>query len=265
MRLPVALASLAFLVFGAGCSQVPAADDLAPPSTAGTAPLESIAWGLDGCRFLIGFVQVADAALAAQLPEGFSPAPGMLPAGGPVLGIEAFECDGGIGLDGQWVKPIAYGSVFASASPPDDLAIEGTSTYWVKWDTLVPDAPRREALVAAGLPAHDGRTEVSDGPGPRTATLELDGDGAFTVTAAPAPFAQQAPGPGRFAEFTPTADGLARWNASAIDMSTSLGAGVVTVPAGSMAASLIGAQTAPATIMAGSWSFTEGATVFRVR
>lgn len=260
---PVAVLLVAMAVALSGCAadsgpDLPSASDVA-------SGLHHVPWGLDSCTFLIGFAQVDADVLAAHLPDGFTPAPGLLPGAGPVLGIEAFTCNDGLGLDGQPVGPLPYGSFFASVAPPEELRLDGTDTYWVKWDTLVPDAPRREALAAAGLPARDGRTLLSNDAGLQTATLELDGVGTFTVTGRAVTPATTSPGPGYFAEFTPTAGGLARWNASAMDSTTSLGVGAVTVPAGSLAATLLGAETAPATVMAGSWSFTAGQTVLRIR
>lgn len=233
----------------AGCLASP---DPSPATAADD--VDVLPWGLHECRYLVAFLPVRADAVRPHLPEGFEPAPGLVPGASASLGVEAFSCAGGMGF-GEDVAPMSYGSTFASVVPPEALAMDVPFQY-VKWDTLVPDDARRALLVARGFPARAGAVTIEEGA-LTTATMDMVDVGAFTIQVAAGPEGEG--GEGAFAEFTPgEGAALARWNATATNVTVASGRGVVTVPEGSIAADILGASTAPANVNVGTWSFVAG-------
>lgn len=257
--IPAALLLVASL---AGCA-APVTTDGSPDSDA---PRATLPWGLTECRYVVGWAPVEESRLRPYLPEGFTPAGfgaralAGTPAGRVLFGLEAFECASGATLNGT-LENMAYGSYWTAATPPEELQVEGATTYTVRWDTLVPDAERRALMVAAGMPARDGTVEFpSRVPVGTLATYEMEDVGTSILrmtTAQPQPV----PEGGHVVEFTPTQDGgLAVWRADyAWDGdSFTTGYGVVTVPEGSWAAQVLGGTQAPGQFHAGTWTFSNG-------
>lgn len=252
---------LLFALALAGC----AASLDAPSASDGPTTL---AWGITGCAFVIAAVPVDAVALAAFLPEGFALAPGRLadaPAGPrATIELDAYHCERGIGTEGETAH-VDYGSYYTAVVPPDALREEGYDAYFVKWDHLAPDAARRDALAAAGLPAHDGEAPVLIQQGIVDAQLTFEDGGGFRVTGAMGPLG--APGdPLPFMEYTPLANGtsLARWHARLHDASIGSGAGVVELQPG-WVRDLVGADRAPATFIAGRWNLDEADVTFPIK
>lgn len=259
MRPLLACAAAALL---AGCL----AGDPAPPPAADPTPGGApIPWELRGCRYFVLDVPVPAERLQARMPEGFtvsgtasplSPATGE----GPLFGIETFVCDEGTGLANETVAPIAWASFYTFADPPADLLIED-HLHFVMWDTLVPDAPRREALAARGLPVHAGESAIEEGPAaaPRiVATFSMEGLGAFRMEGAVAqdgtPFA------GDFVEYMEGDGGrVAAWRTHFEASTARSGRAVVEVPAGSWVADVLGGERAVGSFITGEWRFTDGA------
>ena len=256
---PPALLALALLVLP-GCLSGPAAD--APP---GAAPAPGapgvLPWSLTECAFLVAFVPVKAERLAPHVPGGFT----LSTAGGPLgavqgeayVGVEAFQCASGAGLEGE-VAPLEYGSFFTAVEPPAALRMEADALF-LKWDVLVPDAPRREALLAEGLPARAGTATLERplGPAPRIlATLTLEDVGAFRVDGL-----VQGQGPlaeGAFVEYMAREDGgVALWRAAWETHALERGRAMVTFEPGSWVAEVAGGQ-APASFITGSWTFHDG-------
>ena len=239
-----------------------------------TRPAEAVArtlpWGVSGCAFAIVAIQVDEAELAARLPEAFALRPGGLPrlpaAPRASLELDVYACASGVGLNGT-VEPIGYGSAYAAVDVPSALREDGYGAYFVKWDFLVPDADRRAVLVAGGLPARAGAAEValpSASGGPIEAELTLDGAWGFGLTGVVGALEPQG-GPLPFMEYTPLADrGLARWHARLHDAEIGTGTGVVTLTPGSWVADLAGADTVPATFIAGVWNLDQADVTFPV-
>jgi hypothetical protein len=221
-------------------------------------------WGLSHCAFVIANVAADPAKLAARLPPGFRLANGTLsglPAGARAeVALDAYRCETGIGFAGN-LTDVSYGSHYASIVPPDALREKGYEAYFVKWDPLIPDAARRDALVAAGLSAHGGDAKVAlaDVPGGGSqvdATLRFDDGGGFRLVGTTgAATAQGAPLP--FMEYTPLSHGgLARWHARLHDARIASGQGVVEIST-PWVRDVVGADRAPATFIAGEWNLDE--------
>lgn len=181
----------------------------------------TIPWGLENCRTVVAVVPVDADTLADELPEGFEPvspeeAFGLPddPRGDGALGFETFECERGT-VPGGFVSGLAYGAVFAPVQAPDAAEHPPADLVFYKWDTLVPDEPRRERLQGAGLPAVDGHTDL--------AGLEAVGDGhvfdvSLTLGNAAFGFSGMANQPAEdfregfpFVELQQGLDGLATW------------------------------------------------------
>lgn len=251
------------LLLVAGCA-APGGDDAAPapdePPTQRVIP-----WGLTECRYLVGWTEVDEAALAPYVPDGFTLSrAGLLPGGAlarPYLGFEAFTCASGAGLDGI-VEQMTYGSVFTEVEVPEPLQDDESLFYVLKWDVLVPDAPRRELMAAQGFGARDGTAFVLGGAaGTAEAQLALEEVGEFRMLFAPTQTVSSEGQGGPFKEFTPDAE-LARfatWRASyAWDEPTfRQGRGFVELSEGSWPAEVLGATRAPAAFHAGTWSFAD--------
>lgn len=245
---PTVLLALAIL---AGCV-TPA---VTPPESDGTpsppAP-PRLAWGFSGCRMVVAVIPVASGALAPHLPEGFralSPAEVGLPPdprGDATLAIEALRCESGLGLHAP-ATDVPYASVFTFVEAPETLADSAVDFHsFIKWDVLVADAPLRDELAAAGVPAVDGRVEFADLAGDAfTVGIALDGS-EYAIEAAA--FAPPAPTGGTFAEYTPTPNGLAKWRATAL-APASQSAGFITIPDGTLASDIAGAGRAPAYLL----------------
>jgi hypothetical protein len=230
-------------------------------------PETTVAWSMTGCKFGATFWPVPAASVTPFLPPGFRSksiqefvAEGFLPqadvpnpANDGNVGVEVFQCTQGVGLEGP-LDGMGYASFYSGVEPPAELRRPGVSFYFVKWDTLIPDAPRRDLLASYGLPVHAGNTSVTvDVPNSGISTtfpqpvalapatydgrLEFGPHGGFTFSGrsgAPLP-------DGSFVEYMQTPGGLAEWS-----MAYSFRAGgaaaeqSVTVPAGSWFAEAFG-------------------------
>lgn len=262
MRRPLlALLLVAPLV---GCATDPGAP--ATPSPADEAAAQVLPWSLSQCRYIVGFTPVEESALAPHIPEGFTldkgPVVGGLLLERVSLGLEAFVCERGSGLEGE-VERMEYGSIFVAAMPPEHMIDENSSLHMLKWDVLVPDAPRREALRAVGLPVYDGSATVEDHPGGvRRGVLTLDGIGTFVLEMVATQTSPASTEVRRFTEYTPAGAGagFGAWRTDyAWDSDTiATGRGTTTWPDGSWAADVVGQSPAPSTFHAGTWSFTNG-------
>lgn len=243
---------------------------LAPVPAGGAPPAASpatYAWGLADCAYVIAIVPVDAGALAAVLPEGFTPLPGRvaLPGRDAELHLEAYRCAEGVDLDGGALADVAYASAYVPVEPPPELREDGYDAYFVKLDFLVPDAPRRTTLAAAGLPARAGSAEVALAPARASAAVALEGAGAWTFEGVAGPEdGQDAPLP--FVEHTPVADGrgLARWHARLHDATFASGAGVVTFEGASWMRDVAGADRVPAAFLAGAWNLDEADVAFPI-
>lgn len=224
-----------------------------------------VGWDLLGCTALVWFVPADAEAVAAALPEGFTPRGVIgLPVGDAppgidaYLGFEAFTCDTGQGLDGP-VEDMTYATVFTSVDPPEELRVDGVGDqHYYKWHVLVPDQPRRDLLQDAGVPAVDGRVDLAQTvPGVWSATVDLDGIGTVSIEGPaqgePQPTDAEIP----FAEFTPATGGLALWQATASDISRTGGTGTWAVPEGSWMADVLGASQGAASFDLDLWSFVD--------
>lgn len=226
---------------------------------------DAIDWALTRCEAAIVLFDVAAEKVQPHLPEGFKPLPvasgvaglPLNPVNGGSFGIEMFTCAKGIGLN-ETVESIAYGSYFAFAEPPAELKDATADYHFVKWDVLVPDEARRTLLQDVGVPALNGTATFEsftlDGSkGALRGTLNMTGEHIFEGTT-------YAPGPAaiRFLEFTAVPDGLAIWKMDATTTAIGLGPGTVTVPAGTLAAEVLGAGTHEGDLMAFKGDFASG-------
>lgn len=254
MRVALAVACL----FLSGCLQPSPGPPEPGPATGSDA--HTYSWGISDCAFVIVAVPVERERLAPFLPEGFRPAPtrlSPLPAG-PRASIEldAYRCRTGVGLDGT-LDDLAYGSYYVAVEVPPSLHVTGHEAYFVKFDVLVPDAPRRTQWQDVGLPARAGDARVAVAGPTVFASLDLAGAGGFRLTGtvgAAEPLVRPLP----FMEYTPLGAGsLARWRARLHDADIAEGAGTVEILPGSWVADLVGATRVPATFIAGTWNLDE--------
>lgn len=232
----------------------------------------SISWGLTDCDAIIALVPIEADSVQPHLPRGFTAiVPDSVRALLPpdprleaVMGIEALVCQNGTGL-AQDVAAMDYGSVWTFVEPPASLADESYPLSFFKWDTLVPDQPRRRFLSSRGLPVVDGDANLSSWyitPAGIVfdATLELKGGGSHRLTgAAGAPIEFT----GRLIEFQKGRGGLAEWR-TAYGAATALGGGgTVELEGGSFPAEVVGAQRAQAYFLVGTGvDFTDGSITF---
>ncbi|HVL49140.1 MAG TPA: hypothetical protein VM889_11325 [Candidatus Thermoplasmatota archaeon] len=200
----------------------------APPADPGldleapTAPRAlNLSWGFTDCTAAIGLFPVQASKLKPFLPEGFRahsfPEMGLPPdpRGDANLGLEAFTCKAGVGLNGTYEKAF-YGSMFASVEPPAHLKDPAPGTmHFVKWDVLVHDEALRNALASLGVPAKAGsvgstvaKTPLGDG-NLLSLDLTLDGKKFNFQTGGPA-----SPLTGNFVEYTAVPGGLVKWTAT---------------------------------------------------
>jgi hypothetical protein len=223
-----------------------------PASAAGGQPGRTLEWGLTDCRGVVALIPTQKATLQPHLPGGFSPTlPPSVAALLPpdprleaVLGLEVLDCVEGAGLHGP-VQGLDYASFWTFVQPPVHLRNHGKQLTFFKWDTLVPDEPRRELLREYGVPARDGRVTVdlwsdevvaSTGSGVGAPAVALDAGWSFDggeryrftgVATAPVEFA------GSFVEYGPAGTGLAEWTTDYRSRRALGGAGTVTMePAG---------------------------------
>ncbi len=258
------------LVFGlAGCASTPTADGPAP-----LPPLEAeattLAWGLSDCSFVIASATVAASAVQGLLPDGFAPAPAR--SGDPAeaeFHMDAYECEGGIDLDGSTREAVLYGSYYIPAVPPDELRVAGVDAYFVKLDTLELDDDRRETLQEAGFPIHGGQGHVTQTGPTWDGFLDLGGAGGSggfilrgTATDASAPSGELP-----FVEYTPLAEGgLARWQARLHDSEIVAGSGFVLVTGlpSQVLGSMNPAQPIPVEFIAGTWNLDQANVTFPI-
>lgn len=270
----LSLPALAIML--AGCSgsdgaSGPAADegDSAGDAALGL-PAREIPWSLTQCRFAAFVLGVPASAVQPYVPAGFRvqsagevaiggqtglPVPN--PANDGNFGIEAFQCDEGTGLNGT-LPGMVYASFFIGVEPPQELRRD-VANHFVKLDTLIPDADRRELLAAYGLPVHNGTATMSATVMPGEATefsgsFEADGMGAFSLSGRagiPLPNCS-------FTEYTPIPAGLAEWTMACTIVAGGGAAGSVTVPGDSWAAQVVGAGTHQGAGFAGIVDFHTG-------
>lgn len=263
---PILPALCALLVLSSGClgGASSGLEQEGPTTSRLPADFENrvLAWGLAECRFIVASFPVREAALAAYLPPGFAPRPLSLPGGataGASLGMEAFECRDGMGLNGT-IAGLHYGSVFTPVIPPQNRTLEGVQSYYVKWDVLVPDQDRRRVLSEAGVPARNGsaRVQVSSPGGPAQlvqAELSLEGLGAFRMMG---PLGDDN-GANRFTfvEYTATPHGLASWHGLASNRLVDRGQGTIRLDPSSWVYRVAGAEQMPALLAVGLYTFTN--------
>ncbi|HVF52231.1 MAG TPA: hypothetical protein VNC78_01355 [Actinomycetota bacterium] len=226
-----------------------------------------IPWGLNDCDGVIGFSPVSAESIQPFLPEGFTATvPDDFRAALPpdprvdaVLGLEAFRCADGVGLSGI-VPDLEYGSLFTFVEPPAALADSRYPWSFVKWDTLVPDAPRQTALAKRGLPARLGEAvffgwAVTPVGIPFDVILRLEEAGNYGMTGiAAAATAFDA----KFIEYMPGDRGLAQWRTVGRSPGGFAGGGWLSVPSGSYAAEILGGTEAQAYFLASEGiDFTE--------
>lgn len=258
LLLAVAVASTAAV---SACLDAPLVGD--PPVDAPVLEPFRFPWGLSDCAFVIAVVPVEPAKLAKVLPPGFAASPtrlSLVPAGPTgALELDAYRCRSGVGLDGP-LSPVEYGSYYVAVDPPEQLREAGYHAYFVKFDFLVPDGPRRATLASLGLPARPGSAAVTvaslDAGGPVSAQLDPGPAGGFRLTGTVAP-PEDAGSALPFMEFTPIPGGLAKWHARLHDARIGSGAGTLEVVPGSWAAELVGSPRVPVTFAAGQWNLDQ--------
>jgi hypothetical protein len=252
----------------AGCSGLSLGEEEDPPTAL---PALALPWGLTDCRFGVVLLDVPAAIVQAHVPEGFR----VLslaevgvegntgqdipqdPNGGGNFGIEVFQCDEGLGLDGP-VEGLSYGSYFTAVEPPAELRRDVTF-HFVKWDTLVPDAPRRALLQSYGLPVREGSATVTHSltQGALTSyTGTLDFGGEETITFEGSSLAPQQPF--TFVEFQRTPNGLATWSTTGAIAVGGVGPQTVTVPEAGLANDVVGAGVLRGIGFAGVATFSNG-------
>lgn len=247
---PVVPAMLLALLSLSGCSGLFGDDQAAQGPRL---PALELDWSLTRCEFGVAILDVPAEVVAAYVPEGFrilsvaevgalgggAPASPPNPTGGGNFGVEVFECEEGRGLDGP-IAGLTYGSYFTAVEPPADLRRD-VDLHFVKWDTLVPDAPRRALLQSYGLPVREGQasvqaTPVQDSIASYTGTLDFGGEETLG-------FEGSSLVPQRtvsFVEFMPTAGGFAEWSTTAEILSGGVGPQTVFVPSAGRATDILG-------------------------
>lgn len=209
----------------------------------------TIPWGLKNCEAVIAVIPIESEQIDGYLPKGFTavipPEAGSLLPPDPRLdaafGVEALSCESGHGLKGQ-VADLDYGSVWTFVEPPEALKDPSYPFAFVKWDTLVPDAPRRDVLTKMGFPARDGSVAanylgtVNAGLG-YNVDLSL-GDEQYSFkggSVAPVVFS------GKFIEYMPGSRGIGEWRTDFSASSAYGGSGLMTLDPDSLAAEVVGA------------------------
>lgn len=225
-------------------------------------------WGFTDCTWVVAAVPTQASAFGDRFPEGFTPMTpeemGLPPQPGTdaVMGLEAFDCAQGAGLNGT-VDSMVYSAYWSPVHPPENLSREGAGLQFMKWDVLIPDEDRRAALVAAGIPAVDGAVDLSGfSDTPAGYTFDI----SFQIGEDEHTFDGFANNPGEEAlknftarEFTETADGIVLWDTRVVSPNLMQGAGTVTLDPDSFPATIVGRDTANAYFLSGtSASFLEG-------
>ena len=263
MRAAACLLLLAPLLSGCLVDQL---RGLEPPDPVPTV----LPWGLTDCTFVVAVVPIPAARLEGRLPPGFTPlSPAQIglpadPRGDANVGVEAWKCNGGVGHNESVELNLTdYGAVFSFVQPPEDLVVNGSLFHFVKWDVLVPDAPRRDILAAHGVPAQNGTVEVRQFRSLTDQNLfdvGLELNGTFTLsgsTAAPQPQFQAF----AFTEYTQTPHGLAVWTTNVTATAVTSGAGPLVIPEGLML-DIVGAERTQAYYLAGTGgAFSNGTIV----
>lgn len=264
-------AALALALGLAGCIDAGTTDEEDDPGAdpgaglASPGPFEPLPWTLSDCQAAVIFFDVPAERVQPHLPEGFSPVPvaqgladqSVNPTDGGSFGVEMFTCESGTGLN-ETVEGIVYGSYFAFATPPADLAHSDVDYHFVKWDTVIPDETRREHLERYGAPVHNGSasfgTFTLQGPiGSMAGTLEMNGTHHFSGDTV-------APGPDqvRFVEYMETPGGLMAWTMHATTTASGLGPGSYTPAPGSLAAEVLGTGLSDGNLMMFTGAFETG-------
>lgn len=232
----------------------------------------SIPWGLTACEGVIALIPVDADSVQAHLPNGFTavvpdsvrtllPPDPRLDA---VFGLEGLACEKGVGLRGD-VDGMQYGSYWTFVKPPERLTDDAYPLSFYKWDTLVPDQPRRDFLAARGLRVFGGGTTFTSWePTPVgiafDVTLDLKRSGSHRflgAAGAPIDFS------GTFVEFTKARKGLAAWR-TAYDSTRAVGgAGIVEMEADSFPAQVVGSVRAQSYFLVASGvNFTDASITF---
>lgn len=237
MRTALVLSVLLLAPAFAGCADR-LRDRLEPaPSQATVLP-----WGLSGCSFVVAFVPVPASRVAPHLPAGFQSLSFAQmgfpndPRGEANVGVEAWRCQEGVGHNESAVlNAVPYGTIFTAVEPPADLKDNESTLHFLKWDVLVPDAPRRGILQAAGVPAMEGNVtfnrfvQAPTGGITFDVVLDLNGTFAFRGTSA---VAEQSLTRFAFTEFTPVPEGYARWRTNVTADAAFVGGGFLGTPPG---------------------------------
>jgi hypothetical protein len=212
-------------------------------------------WGLTDCRGVIALVPSSPEVLEPHLPDGFA---ATFPAGvaallppdprlEAVVGLEVLDCAEGVGLHGT-VEGLDYASFFTFAEPPAHLRSPDRDFHFVKWDVLVPDAPRRDVLRRYGLAARDGEATFRTWlPGAGGTAFDVgwtfEGGEGYRfrgVAGAPVDFI------GSFVEHSSAGNGLAAWTTQFEAAAATGGAGVVELAQGGFPARVLGRTVADA-------------------
>lgn len=237
----------------AGCAR-PAEDE---------APAEPLVFATDllDCQVAVGLVPVPAARLAERLPEGWR-ALGTEdlglpddPRGDAVLGVEAARCATGYGGN---ATDASYASYFAPVEPPEALRAADARFHFLKWETLVHDAPVLLALQEAGAPAFPG--DVAFGPrvpGAEAFEARFDLNGTHVLRATgPVP---SYPDLARFSfvEHQPLAGGAyATWRATAASDPLTVGGATFQFPPG-FARRAAGGERAEGYVLVGRTTFSD--------
>lgn len=244
---------------------------VAPGARAKPRAGDSIAWGLTACDAVIALIPVDADSVQAHLPKGFTAeVPDSVRALLPpdprleaVFGLEGLACEEGVGLKRD-VDGMQYGSYWTFVEPPKRLADDAYPLRFFKWDTLVPDRPRRNFLAARGLPVSDGDTTFTSwNPTPVgiafDVTLRLGGSTHRFLGSAGSPVDFS----GTFVEFTKARRGLSAWR-TAYDSTRAVGGtGIVEMQAESFPAEVVGSERAQSYFLVGSGvNFTDASITF---
>lgn len=225
-----------------------------------------IPWSLTNCTAVAAAVPVDSEVLSSHLPSGFTPwtpAEAGLPphpTADAVLTLEAWRCEQGSTLDGETMKEMSFGAIEAPVHAPEGIPVAEDAYTPYSWQMLIPDEPRRALLQDAGVPAVAGTVDLSGyTPTPAGSVFsvrwELDGE-AYTFTGT----TQRPMDRGTVAEeeITIADGGYAVWSSTIVDDQVVTGTGTLEVPAGSLAAEIIGSESTQAFLLTGEPGFEDG-------